>query len=118
MIQRITSRIERKASLISIEPKIDIMIDMSVPDDLLDPSSITEEFIQTYEANIKSKNIYDLQDDLMMIWINLPNDGYGEIKSLILKLRDIMINELNSRPPVKSKPRLEYRLKDKIDGEP
>ena len=111
MIQRIISRIKRTPQPVIVK-EISPLDDMSVSPNLLNPLLITEEFIETYLIDIKVKTTYDLQDDLIMIWIALPDDGYGDIKLLVLRLREILINELNSRPPIMSKPRLEYRLKN------
>lgn len=111
MIQRLISRLTRTPQSIVIK-EISPNEDMSVSPNLLNPLLITEEFIETYLIDITLRNTYDLQDDLLMIWIALPDNGYGDIKPLVLKLREALITELNSRTPIMSKPRLEYRLKN------
>lgn len=84
--------------------------DLSVSEELIDPVSITLDFTNEYLNQLNLKSTQNLQDDLSMIWLSLPNEGYIN-KVAVLRLRQILIEELNSRPPITWRSRLEYRLK-------
>jgi hypothetical protein len=87
-----------------------------IPEDLLQPLLLTEESSQTYIYNLQSRETWKLQDDLKMIWLQMPPDGYPcSIQPIVVKLRTIISDELNSRPAIPWRHRLEVRLKNHID---
>ena len=79
--------------------------------DLLDPLNVDAHMVHTYMDQITSYSTTKLQDDYQMIWLHLPESGYGEIKCWIDQIRTSIIEELKIRPPVPWRPRLQDRIK-------
>lgn len=78
--------------------------------DLLQPLQLTRETLDAYVNLIHNRTLEQLQDDLQMIWIQAPAQGYGDLKPLVLELRAVIIKEMKNRKPVPWRERLVHRL--------
>lgn len=78
--------------------------------DLLQPLSVTNEYVDTYVQHIQTRSLEQLQDDLQMIWLCMPVNGYGDQKPMILTLWQTIIQEIKSREPMPWRERLVHRL--------
>lgn len=94
----------------TIYPGLGMEEKLYVPDDLLDPLTITPEEVSAYIDALPDRSTLDATDDLMMIWLCLPEKGYGDRKAMIKELRQVLIDLIRIRPHGPSRFRLEYRL--------
>lgn len=77
---------------------------------LFRPLEESESQIRERIANLGRESTEDLNDDLMMIWLDMPASGYGDIAGPIRDLRLALIEELRTRPPIPVRARLIIRL--------
>ena len=87
------------------------MIDeFGISTDLLNPFAVDNTMIEQYLANIYNLTLYELTDDLMMIWLCIPDTGYGDLQPLIHIIRNSLQQEIVIRPALPWRERLAFRL--------
>ena len=94
--------------------------DLSVPDDLIDPFTVDQQWCDNYREKLSTRSRQDIVDDLCMLYLVIPWEGYGDRRPMLSALRLDMITEIQTRPNERGKLRLEYRLKlrkDTVDAE-
>jgi len=84
--------------------------DITVPADIIDPVNIDETWCKHYTANLGSRSRQDIVDDLCMLYLAMPESGYGHRQPMLAALRLAMISEINQRPSQRGKIRLAHRL--------
>lgn len=85
--------------------------DWSVSGDLCDPVSLDQDRFDCEQALLKYRTTEELQDNLILIYLNMPDLGYPEEQlALIREWRTILCEELVRRKPVHWRPCLQSRL--------
>lgn len=78
--------------------------------DLLQPLQVSAESADEYVRTIKDRHTEQLHDDYQMIWLDLPDTGYGELQPYITQIRLAIIAELPNRKAIAMRARLCDRL--------
>ena len=88
--------------------------DWSVSADLCDPLALDQDRFDCEKALLKYRTTEELQDNLILIYLNMPDLGYPEGQlALIREWRTILCEELVRRKPVHWRPCLKSRLERK-----
>jgi hypothetical protein len=77
---------------------------------LLQPLQVTAESADEYVRTIATRHTEQLHDDYQMIWLHLPDTGYGDLKPYITQIRLAIIAELPHRKAIAMRARLCDRL--------
>jgi hypothetical protein len=90
--------------------------DWSVSGDLCDPVTMDQDRFDCEKALLKYRTTEELQDNLILIYLNMPDLGYpdGQL-ALIREWRTILCEELVRRKPIHCRPWLKARIDKKVD---